>query len=71
MEKVTAWLDFCSVMFALGTAIYGTRQLRKGLNGYEIAQNKRTKEGNFVWWTLFCLAFASAVTSLILKYYWA
>jgi hypothetical protein len=69
MEKVTAWLDFCSVMFALGTAIYGTRQLRKGLNNYELKQNVHIKEGNQVWWTLFCLAFVSAVASLIIKYY--
>lgn len=69
MDKVTAFLDFISVMCALGTAIYGTRQLRKGLNQYELKLNARIKEGNRVWWTLFWVTFASASISLLLKYF--
>ncbi|MBY3476057.1 hypothetical protein HFN78_35080 [Rhizobium laguerreae] len=70
MDKFTAWLDFCSVMFALGIAIYSRQQLRKGANAYEIKQNARIKSGNRVWWGFFCLAFGAAALSICIKYFW-
>jgi len=70
MDKLTAWLDFLSVMFALGIAIYSRQHLRKGVNPYEIKKNIGIKSGNRVWWTFFCLAFGAAAISIFIKYFW-
>ena len=69
MDKVTAVLDFYSVVFALGTALFTLRALKGGKNKYEVREDAKAKRGNSVWWFLFATAFATATASLYLKYF--